>query len=642
MLDDVRHKEKIDLIPRKALFDPVERRIAKISPCGEWIAFQAALDGVINLWLLRTDNLDSARPLTRFTDKHIGLTVEWSFDSRRILITHDSVGDETFSVLSVDIHTSTINYLSPASSTSAYVQQLSRKYPNEVLVAHNGRSPKYFDLYKISLDTGASELVQQNDGFHSYVTDNKFNVRLIKRFTQQGEGEYLHRPEGNDWKRYALIPLEDSLTTRPIGYSEDGKELFWIDSRNRDKAAAVAEHTQTGVCRVIAQDPQADLYDLVLAPQTGQPIAASSTYARTKWHVLDPKFEQVFDALSKALPGDIVLTSLSDDMQKLVIAHVQDQQPVAYFLVSTKTRRIKRLFCAQPKLSKLPLARMSPKIVKARDGLELICYLTRPENTKSPLPMVLVVHGGPWMRDSWGLNPTHQWLANRGYAVLSVNYRGSLGFGKAFVNASNREWGGKMQTDLMDAVDWAIVEGIADPKRIAIMGGSYGGYASLLGLTLTPDKFCCAVDLVGISNLVTFLETIPAYWEAWKSVYKARLGDFTTEEGLKFLMERSPIHYVDRIKKPLLIVQGGKDVRVKSSESEQIVSALQQYSIPVIYAVYPDEGHSIQKKQNRRSYHAVVEHFLMEHLGGRCEPVGGDFEGSSLQFSAGRELLGGI
>ncbi len=256
--------------------------------------------------------------------------------------------------------------------------------------------------------------------------------------------------------------------------------------------------------------------------------------------------------------------------------------------------------------------------------------------------MVLTVHGGPWMRDSWGLNPTHQWLANRGYAVLSVNFRGSRGFGKTFINAANKEWGGKMQSDLIDAVDWAVSEGIADPARIAIMGGSYGGYAALTGLTATPDKFACAVDLVGISNLVTFLETIPDYWKTWKSVYKARLGDFTTEEGLSFLKERSPLSYVERIQRPLLIVQGANDVRVKASESEQIVAAMQKHGIPVTYVLYPDEGHGVQRMENRRSFFAVVEAFLAQHLGGLREPVGDDFLGSSIRFLAGRELVAGL
>ena len=285
---------------------------------------------------------------------------------------------------------------------------------------------------------------------------------------------------------------------------------------------------------------------------------------------------------------------------------------------------------------------MQPVTIRSRDGLDLVCYLSRPSDAQEAVPMILLVHGGPWSRDDWGLHPNHQWLANRGYAVLSVNYRGSTGFGKAFVNAANMEWAGKMHDDLIDAVDWAVAEGIADPARVAIMGGSYGGYAALVGVTFTPEKFACAVDLVGISNLVTFLNTIPAYWAPWKSQWKVRMGDYTTDEGQRFLEERSPLNRADRIVRPLLIGQGANDVRVKASESEQIVAAMQQRGIPVTYVCYPDEGHGFVRPENRRSFMAVVEAFLATHLGGRCEPVGDDLKDSTIEFRAGRELIPGL
>jgi dipeptidyl aminopeptidase/acylaminoacyl peptidase len=287
---------------------------------------------------------------------------------------------------------------------------------------------------------------------------------------------------------------------------------------------------------------------------------------------------------------------------------------------------------------------MEPVIIRARDGLELVCYLSRPRDAQrmERLPMVLLVHGGPWARDVWGLYADHQWLANRGYAVLSVNYRGSTGFGKAFVNAANHEWAGKMQDDLIDAVDWAIEQGIADPARVAIMGTSYGGYSALVGLTFTPEKFACAVDLCGVSNLVTVLNTIPEYWVTWKSLWKVRTGDYTTEAGLRLLEERSPLNRADCIVRPLLIGQGANDVRVKASESEQIVAAMRQHGIPVTYVSYPDEGHGLGRPENRRSFKAVAEAFLAAHLGGRCEPVGDDFEDSTIEFKVGRDLIPGL
>jgi dipeptidyl aminopeptidase/acylaminoacyl peptidase len=283
---------------------------------------------------------------------------------------------------------------------------------------------------------------------------------------------------------------------------------------------------------------------------------------------------------------------------------------------------------------------MKPVVVKSRDGLDLVCYLTRPMGEGSaPGPMVLLVHGGPWFRDFPDFNTTHQWLANRGYSVLSVNFRGSTGFGKAFINAGDREWGGKMHLDLIDAVDWAVRERIADPAKVAIYGASYGGYSALVGATFTPDRFACAIDLFGISNLVSFSADIPPYWRSWASVWKVRMGDASTEEGRRFLESRSPLTFVDRIVRPLLIGQGGNDVRVTQKESEQIVAAMQQRNIPVTYVFYKDEGHGFYRAQNRLSWTAVVEAFLAQHLGGTHEPVGRDFEGASIEFRAGRELI---
>jgi dipeptidyl aminopeptidase/acylaminoacyl peptidase len=256
--------------------------------------------------------------------------------------------------------------------------------------------------------------------------------------------------------------------------------------------------------------------------------------------------------------------------------------------------------------------------------------------------MVLMVHGGPWGRDSWGLSSTHQWLANRGYAGLSVNFRGSTGFGKAFVNAANLEWGAKMHDDLIDAVDWAIARKIADPQRVAIYGASYGGYAALVGVTFTPEKFACAVDVFGISNLSTMMATVPPYWKPMQTIWKARMGDYTTEAGQHLLQERSPLNRVDRIVRPLLIAQGANDVRVKPSESDQIVEAMRQRGIPVTYVYYSDEGHGFSRVENRRSFTAVTELFLARHLGGRAEPVGDDFKGSTIEFKAGGDLIPGL
>lgn len=327
-----------------------------------------------------------------------------------------------------------------------------------------------------------------------------------------------------------------------------------------------------------------------------------------------------------------------------------DDGPIRYYLYDRIQKKATFLFTNQRDLEGVKLSKIHPVVIKSRDGLDLISYLTLPYWTDSDhdarpnarLPMVLFVHGGPWARDSWGYNPYHQWLANRGYAVLSVNYRGSTGFGKDFINASNLEWAGKMHDDLIDAVNWAIDQGIADKHKIAIMGGSYGGYATLVGLTFTPEVFTCGVDIVGPSNLRTLLETIPPYWKPMMDMWSTRVGDPRTEEGRKFLDSRSPLTYVDRIRKPLLIGQGANDPRVKQSESDQIVRAMQEKNIPVTYILYSDEGHGFARPENRLSFNAVAEQFLAQHLGGRAQPIGDDFQGSTIQVPSGADQIPGL
>ena len=406
----------------------------------------------------------------------------------------------------------------------------------------------------------------------------------------------------------------------------------------------VAQDLESGTTRVLAEDRRADFTELLLDPITERPVAAARSFERVAWQVLDPDYGDDFDYLTGQSRGDLTITSMSQDRRQWIVAYQYDDAPLEYFHYDRAARQARRLFSSTPAWEGLPFVAMEPVIVRARDGLELVCYLSRPRDAQATtqLPMVLLVHGGPWTRDLWGLYANHQWLANRGYAVLSVNYRGSTGFGKAFVNAANLEWAGKMHDDLIDAIDWTIAHKIADPARIAIMGTSYGGYSALVGLTFTPEKFACAVDLVGVSNLVSFLNTIPEYWTTWKSLWKVRVGDYTTEAGLRFLQERSPLNRADRIARPLLIGQGANDVRVKASESEQIVAAMQQHGIPVTYVYYSDEGHGLGRPENRRSFAAVAEAFLAAHLGGRCEPVGDDFENSTIEFKVGRELIPGL
>jgi dipeptidyl aminopeptidase/acylaminoacyl peptidase len=627
------------LIPRRVLFAGADRSVVRISPDGRRIAFLAPIDGVLNLWVADVRDPTRARPLTRVTDRDLGPWIVWLHNNRHVVFFREQGGDENWQAHRADVSTGDILALSPGPGVKAYIQQTSRHFPDELLIAHNQRDPRFSDIFRVNVVTGDTTLLETNDRFGFIFTDPQFRIRYGVRQTDDGDTEYLQRGAGGEWELFTRIDMADAMSTRAIEFSADGTELYWLDSRGRDTAAVVAEDLGTGAKRVLAQDARADVVEFLLEPRSLRPFAAAAVFTRKRWRLIDPAYAADHAHLARVSAGDLSITSVSDDNRGWLVYYERDVAPGRYFHYDRTARKARFLFTNRRTLEKAPLVPMEPVVIRARDGLELVCYLSRPRGGGRPSPMVLLVHGGPWARDTWALSSSHQWLANRGYAVLGVNFRGSTGLGKAFVNAANLEWAGKMHNDLIDGVDWAIARGVADPARVAIYGGSYGGYSALVGLTFTPEKFACAIDLFGISNLVTLMNTVPPYWKPWQALWKVRMGDYTTEAGQRFLEERSPLTRVDRITRPLLIGQGANDVRVKPSESEQIVAAMKARGIPVTYVYYSDEGHGFGRPANRRSFTAVVEAFLATHLGGRFEPVGDDFADSTIEFRAGRELI---
>ena len=441
------------------------------------------------------------------------------------------------------------------------------------------------------------------------------------------------------------IDPEDHLTTFPLYFDDDGRTLYMLDSRGRDTSALMAVDVKTGKARELAVDVRADAADTISHPVTGRPQAVGFEYDRFIWKILDDSITVDIERIDDEEKGEFAVRSRTLDDRKWLIEYEKDDGPNTYYLYEREIGELKYLFSNRPELQSTSLARMHTAIVRSRDGLDIVVYYSLPVGSASthtnrpskPLPTVLRVHGGPWSRDSWGYDPQHQLLANRGYVVMSVNFRGSTGFGKRFVNAGNLEWAGAMHDDLIDIVEWAVGEGIADPASVAIMGGSYGGYAVLVGLTFTPEVFACGVDIVGPSNLNTLLDNAPPYWMPMIPFLRSRVGDNSTEDGRHFLAERSPLSRVDSIERPLLIGQGANDPRVKQSESDQIVNAMKERGIPVTYVLYPDEGHGFVRPENNLSFMAVAESFLAKCLGGRCEPIGNDFQGSSIQVLAGGE-----
>ena len=636
------------MIPRDVLFSDPERVTVRLSPDGRYISFLAPSEGVLNVWVAPTDDPGAARPVTHARDRGI-LSYSWTYLEGHLVYLQDTAGDENWKVYSVDVGSGETRLLTPAQGVAARILGISPFHPDSIAVALNDRVPHWHDVYRVNLRTGERELLYENDGYLTFILDGDYNVRFGLRFTPDG-GLLVQARMGDGWETFAVASAEDSLTTAPLGLDVTGQRLYMLDSRGRDTAALTVHDLAAGTVEVLYEDPRADVSTVLWHPTEWTVQAAASTYERTRWKVLDDRVAADFEYLAGVADGELEVVSRTRDDRSWIVAYIIDNGPTRYYRYDRDRRETVFLFSNRPALEGLPLARMQPIIIRARDGLELVSYLTLPPwhepetgwRPAQPLPMVLDVHGGPWSRDSWGYNAYHQWLANRGYAVLSVNFRGSAGFGKAFLNAGNREWAGKMHDDLVDAVQWAIDNGIADPDKVCITGASYGGYATLVGLTFTPELFACGVDVVGPSNLVTLLESIPPYWEPQVENLVRRVGDHRTPEGREFLLSRSPLTYVDRIRRPLLIGQGANDPRVKQSESEQIVAAMQAHGIPVTYVLYPDEGHGFARPENRISFYAVQEAFLHQHLGGRFEPIGDDFAGSSISVPVGAGEIQGL
>ncbi len=635
------------LLSRSVLFANPDRTHPKVSPDGKRFAYLSSVDGVLNVWVSPIGDIAHAQPVTHDTKRGVR-NYYWAFNNSHILYLQDAAGDENWHLHAVDLKSGVDKDLTPFEGVQARVEGLSHRVPRDVLVGINDRDKRYHDLYRVSLASGARTLVQRNDGFASYATDDDFKVRLAMKPEKDGSLSVQEPDAKGGFQAFAKIPYEDTTSTQVLGFDREGAKAYLSDTRERDTAALVELDLATKKTKVIFDDLQADIRDMVQHPTSRKVQAALATYDRLRWHAMDASLRADLDVIEKAAPGEIRLLSRSLDDATWVVSSVVSDRPVTFWLYDRSKKKVDFLFSNRKALEDQKLAKMHPVILKARDGLPLVSYLTlpreadadgdaRPDVAKGALPMVLLVHGGPWSRDEYGLDPMHQWLASRGYAVMSVNYRGSTGFGKKFVNAADKQWAGKMHEDLLDAVAWAVKEKIAQPDKIAIVGGSYGGYAALVGLTFTPDTFACAVDIVGPSNLVTLLQSIPPYWESEIEQFSKRIGDARTEEGKKFLLSVSPITQAERIRRPLLIGQGANDPRVKQAESDQIVKAMQAKHIPVTYVLYPDEGYGFARPENKKSFFAVTETFLAQCLGGSYEPIGVDFKGSSLTVPAGKE-----
>jgi len=638
------------LIEREKLFGNPSRSGASLAPDGKHLAWLAPRDGVMNIWVAPIEQLDAARPLTSSKDRPIRV-VFWSPDSAMVMYIQDKAGDENFLLYGVDVRSGVERTLTPFEKTRVQIVSVSPLIKDRILVGLNNRDPQWHDIHSLDLKTGKLTEIMRGDGYAGFVADATHALRLALRPNAAGGMDYFTVSGGKVFdKPVASTGLDDSLTTNPAGFTTDGKTLYWIDSRGRNTAALVAQDAATGKTRIIGENARADISNAMSNPRTGVIEAYAVTYLRDEWTALDPVIGADLAWLREQLKGDISVSSRTEDDRLWTVAVDPVVAPASVHLYDRKKKTLTQLYVSRPELVGAPLQAMYPVEIKSRDGLTLPSYLTLPPGVdldgdgvpSAPVPMVLLVHGGPWARDDYGYNPYHQWLANRGYAVLSVNFRGSTGFGKAFISAGDLEWGRKMHDDLIDAVDWAVTRGVTPKDQVAIMGGSYGGYATLAGLTFTPTSFACGVDIVGPSNLETLLKTIPPYWTPLIEQFHQRMGNPNTPEGLALLKERSPLYKAGNIVRPLLIGQGANDPRVNQAESDQIVAAMQAKGIPVTYVLFPDEGHGFARPENNIAFNAVTENFLAGCLRGRAEPIGGTVKMSSAKVPVGAQHTPGL
>jgi dipeptidyl aminopeptidase/acylaminoacyl peptidase len=637
------------LIERTKLLGNVGRQFSRISPDGRWVSWLAPRADVMNLWIAPVEAPSQARALT---DERIDRVANyvWSPDSASLLYTQDRGGDQNYVLYSIDLSGAPARALTPTQNARAQIVAVSPLVKDRVLVSLNTRDRRWPDLYSLDIGSGALQRLLQNDGYSRFMTDPKLVVRAVMKSRSDGGADVYVVDSGRVASSPSeSIPYDDVRTTFPLGYSADGRTLYWRDSRGRDTAALVAQNLQTGERTVLGAHPRADVVAATAHPMTGQVDAYEVNPLRSEWTGLTATMRRDLERLRGQLEGDIEISARSDADDQWVVLLKAGNRPSTSYLYDRSSGRVAELAAPDP-LRDAPLGDKHAVSIRSRDGLTQAAYLTLPSGSDrdgdgrpdAPLPLVIFVHGGPWERSDFGYEPTFAFLANRGYAVLAPNFRGSTGFGKAHITAADGEWGRKMQDDLVDAAEWAVSQGIAARDKVAIYGGSYGGYAVLAALAFTPRTFACGVDLFGTSNLQTQVESDAARNAHRRAEYYRRMGDPTTEAGRALLAERSPLTRADAITRPLLVAQGGNDPQVKQPQSDQLVEALRSRDAVVTYLLFPDEGHGFTRPGNILALRAVTEHFLAKCLGGRAEPFGQSLRSSSLRVPHGAGNIEGL
>jgi dipeptidyl aminopeptidase/acylaminoacyl peptidase len=618
------------LIDRELFFGNPEIAGAQISPDGKYISFIKPYNDTRNIWVKGADEpFDKARLLTNETKRPIA-NYFWSQDGKYILFVKDNGGDENFNVYAVNpMDTASAGSNVPAArnltegkKVRAFIQSVPESEPDAIYVGLNDRDPAWHDLYKVKISTGEKTLITENkDRIAGFVFDNADKMRLAIRNPLNGDTEILSLDGETPKLIYSCNVFE---TCAPVRFHKDNKRVYMESNKgDRDLAQLVLFDPATGKEEFVEQDPKkrVDFGNAIFSEVSDELVGTTYQDAKTEIYWKDKKFKADYDNIKKRLGSrEISFNSSTKDENKWIVVSYSDVDPGTVWLYDRKSKNLSTLYQVREKLDRKALAEMKPITYKSSDGLEIPAYLTLPKGVEAKnLPLIVLPHGGPWARDGWGYSTLPQFLANRGYAVLQMNFRGSTGYGKKFIDAGNKQWGEKMQDDITWGVKHLVAEGIADPKRVGIMGGSYGGYAALAGVTFTPDLYAASVAIVPPSNLITLLEAIPPYWEGFRKTFYERMGDPNTEEGKAQLMRQSPLTHADKIKTPLLVVQGANDPRVNKRESDQIVIALRDRNYPVEYLVADDEGHGFARPVNNMAMVATAEKFLAKHLGGRYQ-----------------------
>ena len=612
----------------------------KFSPDGRQIAMLRPTNGVPNVWVAPISDIAKAVPVTRFTDRGAD-AFRWAADGRFILVEKDVAGEEDNQIHAVDLQTKAVRDLTANPAVQAHILKTSAKLPGKALISLDDRDPKYSDVYLVDLASGERTLVLRNDRHYtSFVADKDLRVRIAGRIDPADGSTTYFDMAGATPRAFFTIPLAALRSSRVLGLTSPGT-LRMLSSKDGDLASVVDIDIASGKVTPLAQAKEADIVDLVTDDGTGTILATAEDPLVTRWTARSPQVQADLDTLAAKLGAGFQIDDEADGGKLWLVRQMPEGR---FYLWRRDTRTLSLLASPRPALEQRAMPGTLPIEFRSRDGLRITGYLTLPPGLhpdggrlKAPVPLVLNVHGGPWLRDSYEFDPANVWLAEQGYAALSVNFRGSSGFGKHFMQIADRQWSKTMHDDLLDAVQWAIGQGITTQDKVAIWGLSYGGYSTLVGLSFTPDVFRCGVDIAGPSNLTTLQDDAPDWWAWQRSQFVLRMGDGSTPEGKQDLAGRSPITHAAQVKSPLLIAQGLNDPRVRPAQSITMAEAVRAHGTPVTLLLYPDEGHVFEKAATDISFHAVAEHFLAQCLGGTPRPYGTDLAGSGVQVPIGAQ-----